>query len=231
MEATAELLAGRCTDLTAAEPVAIDCGTGQPQALPRSEGRKERVVDPRPPHGQFVAGLSLASVGAASLLSGYGLLIARGSAADNWTADPGSLDAHGKWLNMGTGLLVTGATGSALLVTAMPIVLPYKRKTPWWGWLSGGLGLGFTAAAIAVGVTADPKPAESCAINNLNPEPCVSRAKGIDLAVMLGVTAAPLLTMPLVYLFRKHDKTIKAELSPSIHLHRSGGAISLRGVF
>ncbi|MGB5701699.1 MAG: hypothetical protein WBM48_02685, partial [Polyangiales bacterium] len=165
------------------------------------------------------------------LLTGYGLLAVRGAAGDNWIADSGSLDAHSKWLNLGTGLLVTGSAGAAMLVTAMPLALPYKAKTPWWAWLSGGLGLGLTAGAIAVAVTADPKPAESCSVNNLNPEPCVNRRRQTDLAIMLGVTAAPLLTMPLVYLFRKNEKRIKADLSPGIHVHRSGGTLTIRGLY
>ncbi|MBW1761273.1 MAG: PEGA domain-containing protein [Deltaproteobacteria bacterium] len=231
IEATATLLAGECRDFTGPEPVTLDCATGRVETPAQREASKDRVGQVRPPRGQFVSGLTLASVGTASLLTGYGLLAARSSAANDWVADPGSLDAHGKWLSMGTGILVTGAAGSALLVTAMPLVLPYKSKTPWWGWLSGGLGIGFTAAAIAVGVTADPKPAQSCSINNLNPDPCVNRAKQTDLAIMLGVTAAPLLTIPLVYLFRKGDEKLKAELSPSIHVNRAGGAIGVGGAF
>lgn len=229
--ATTALLAGTCMDFTGPEPLALDCRTGQVRAAAEPEARKDRDADARPPRGQFVSGLTLASVGAASLLSGYGLVIARNSAAQDWTADPGSLDAHGKWLNLGTGILVSGTVGSALLVTAMPLVLPYKRKTPWWGWLSGGLGIGFTAAALAVGITADPKPAASCSVNNLNPEPCVSRAKGTDLAVMFGVTAAPLLTIPLVYLLRKDDKRLKAELSPSVQANAAGGSLGIHGRF
>jgi len=48
---------------------------------------------------------------------------------------------------------------------------------------------------------------------------------------MLGVTAAPLLTMPLVYLFRKSETKLAAKLSPSISVDRSGGALGVRGVF
>ena len=232
IDATATLLATECTDFTVPEPATLDCATGLARAPAQPEAGKDRGGQVRPPRGQFVSGLTLASVGAASLLAGYSLLGVRSAAGNDWVADPGSLDAHGKWLNMGTGLLVTGAAGSAMLVTAMPLVLPYKSKTPWWGWLSGGLGIGFTAAAIAVGVTADPKPAQSCSINTLvNAEPCVNRAKQTDLAILLGVTAAPLLTIPLVYLFRKGDKKLEAELSPSIRVNRSGGALGVQGVF
>jgi hypothetical protein len=231
VEATAALLAGECKDFTRPEPVTVDCATGLAPGRVKPADRKVRDEPVRPPRGQFVSGLALASVGTASLFTGYGLLIARRSAGDDWIADGGSLDAQGKWLNLGTGLIVTGSTGAALLVTAMPLVLPYKSKTPWWAWLTGGLGVAAAAASIAVGVTADPKPAQSCNVNNLQPEPCVNRGRKTDLAIMLGATAAPLLTMPLVYLLRKDDKRLAADLSPSIYVNSSGGALGIRGVF
>lgn len=218
-------------DLSAAQPVALDCRSGTPISMTMSEEAPSEPRGVRPPAGQFIAGLTLASVGAASLVTGYGLLISRRSAADDWLADPGSLDAHGKWLNLGTGLVVTGSSGSALLVTAMPLLLPYRHKTPWWAWMSGGLGLGFAAASIAEGITADPKPDASCSVNNLNPAPCVDRAKRTDLAVLLGVTAAPLLTMPLVYWLRKSDKRLDAEVLPSVRVDRSGAVLGLEGMF
>ncbi len=231
VEATATLLAGECRDFTGAKPVAFDCSTGQAELSLAGGSKNDRITEPRPPRGQFISGLTLASLGTASLLTGYGLMLARSSAGDDWNADPGSLGAHGTWLNIGTGVIISGSASSAMLVTAMPLVLPYKSKTPWWAWLSGGLGLGFTAGAIASALTADPKPPSSCSVNNLNPQPCVSRAKRTDLAIMLGVTAAPLLTMPLVYLFRKEEKKPKVALSPSIDVNRSGGAFGVRGVF
>lgn len=229
--ATAALLASECKDFTGPEPVGLDCATGQVRASAQPKASKDRTGQVRPPRGHFVAGLTLASVGTASLLAGYSLLGVRSAAGKDWIADPGSLDAHSKWLNLGTGIIVAGASGSAMLVTAMPLVLPYKSKTPWWAWLSGGLGVGLGVGAIVAGVTADSKPADSCSINNLNPEPCVDRAKQTDLAIMLGVTAAPLLTMPLVYLLRKGDKKLEAELSPTIRFNRSGGFVGVGGVF
>jgi hypothetical protein len=231
VEATATLLAGECKDFTGAKPVTVDCATGRAPGRVKPADRKVREAPVRPPRGQFVSGLALASVGTASLVAGYGLLIARRGAGDDWIADPGSLDAHGKWLNLGTSLIVTGSVGSALLVTAMPLVLPYKRKTPWWAWLSGGLGVAAAASSIAVAVIADPKPAQSCTVNTLEPEPCVNRARKTDLAIMLGATAAPLLTMPLVYLFRKDAKKLNADLSPSIYVNSSGGALGIQGAF
>jgi uncharacterized membrane protein YdcZ (DUF606 family) len=231
VEATAALLAGECWDFSNDEPLRIDCRTGDPLVVAGTKMPDEKSARARPPRGQFISGVTLASAGTASLLAGYGVLIGRRAAGDDWLADPASLVAHDKWLNLSTGLIITGSAGSAMLVTAMPLVLPYKSKTPWWAWLSGGLGVGFAASSIAVAVTADSKPTQSCSVNSLNPEPCTSRARQTDLAIMLGVTAAPLLTMPLVYLLRKGEKKLAAELSPSISVDRSGGALGVSGVF
>ena len=230
-QAVATLLSGQCRDLSGERPVILDCGTGKVAVAETTLEREQRAPHARPPRAQFIAGLTLASAGTASLLTGYGLLGARSARGDDWISDPGSLSAHQKWLNVGTGLIATGSAGSAMLVAAMPLALPYEARTPWWAWLSGSLGIGAAVGAIVVGVTADPKPDASCSVNNLNPEPCVNRGKQTDLAITLGATAAPLITMPLVYLLRKDEKMLRAELSPGFHVHRSGGALTVGGVF
>jgi len=224
-QAIATLLSRRCGDFSNREPLMVSCETGEiveedVAELPR-----------RPPRGQFVAGLTLAGVGAGSLLSGYGLLIARKSAGDDWLSDPQSRAEQQKWMRLGTTIIATGSTGSALLVSAMPLVLPYKRRTPWWGWLTGGLGLASGGAAVALAVTAEPKRAESCRLSGPDPEPCVDRARRTDLALLLGVTAAPLMTIPLVYLFRGSDKRHDAKVVPVITASWSGAGFGLRGVF
>ena len=59
----------------------------------------------------------------------------------------------------------------------------------------------------------------------------MDRAKRTDAAFLTGVTAAPLLTMPLVYLLRRDSKTGRAELVPQLHVGRSGGSIGLSGTY
>jgi hypothetical protein len=191
------------------------------------EAGKDRAR--RPPRGQFVSGVALASVGAASLLVGYSFGIARRYAGTDWLDDPNSLSAQDKWLLQGTALIGTSSAGSALLVASMPLALPYRSKTPWWAWLSGGAGVALGAASVAVAVTADAKPPQSCSLNGPDPAPCVNRGRQIDRAILLGVTAAPLLTMPLVYLLRRDEKRGRAELTPEIVVSRSGGFAAIRG--
>lgn len=226
--AAAALLSAECMDFTGSTPLAIDCRTGAPLEYLESAVAPEKQ---RPPRAQFISGVTLASLGTASLLGSYGLLIARRSAGEDWVDDPGSLSAQGRWLRLGTGVIVTSSAGAALLVVAMPMTLPRKPKTPWWAWLSGGLGLAAAAAAIASAVTADPKPAQACSVNELNPAACVSRERDTDRAIVLGTTAAPLLTVPLVYLLRRGEKKLDAELAPVIAAGRGQGVLGVRGVF
>jgi hypothetical protein len=164
-------------------------------------------------------------------LAGYSLLIVRGRVGDDWLANPSSLETQDKWLSVGTGLTVTASVGGGLLVAAMPLILPYKRKTPWWAWLNGGLGLVAAAGSIVSAVTASPKPPQSCSLGGPDPSPCVNRARDTDRAILLGATAAPLLTMPLVYLFRRSDKRLGAEIRPSIRTSRRGASVGLEGIF
>jgi hypothetical protein len=224
VRAATALLARSCGDFTGPEPFMLDCATGDVIQVAEVEHQ-------RPPQGQFVAGVTMASIGTASLLAGYGLLVARRGVGDDWNADPNSLDAQEKWLKIGTGLIVTGATGSALLVAAMPLALPYKAKPPWWAWLSGGLGVVTAALSVTSVAIADPRPPQSCSTNGPDPNPCVNRARQTDRAILLGMTAAPLLTVPLVYLFRKPEKKLGVSLTPSIFAGRQGGSVGLRGVF
>jgi hypothetical protein len=113
----------------------------------------------------------------------------------------------------------------------MPLVLPYKSKTPWWAWLTGGVGLASAGVSIALAVTADPKRSEPCDISGPDPSSCVDRGRDTDLALLLGVTAAPLLTIPLVFLLRKSGKKTVTSLEPGLSATAQGGLFHVRGAF
>lgn len=227
-QAIEALLAGRCTDFTDGKPREIDCRTGQPLVGASTE---EEGVEGKRRGPVFVTGLSLASVGAASLASGWSLDIVRRSAGDGWIDDPNSLSRQGKWLNLGTGVIFTASFGGGLLVAAMPMVLPPEPKTPWWAWLNGGLGVAAAVGSIVSVTTAAPKPAQSCEVNEGDPIACVDRKRDTDRAILLGATAAPLLAMPLVYLLRRDDKKRNAEIEPRVVVGRQGGTVGVTGSF
>jgi hypothetical protein len=237
--AAAALANGECTDFTGPKPVAIDCKTARAEATKTTRQKDTPSGWPanRPPRGQWISGLTLVSAGGASLVVGYGLLIARRGAGDTLVAEfnPNDQTNQLKWTNLGNAITPMGAAGGALSVAAMPLVLPYRSKTPWWAWLSGGLGVGAAVGAIVSGVTATSAPAGSSKcellINEVDAQACVDRGRSISRAIMLGSTAAPLLTMPLVYLLRKDDKKGVTDLTPNLAAGRNGGYISIGGAF
>lgn len=59
----------------------------------------------------------------------------------------------------------------------------------------------------------------------------MARERDIDLAIVLASTAAPLLTVPLVYLLRRDRARPDTAWTPGIAVSRQGGTISVRGVF
>jgi len=222
------LLAGRCVDFTQDAPREIDCRTGEVIVAAPVEPIYTKRVGPR---SLFVTGVSLASVGAASLAAGWSLAIVRRSAGDDWIADPNNLSLQAKWLDLQTGVIVGGSVGGGLLVAAMPMVLPIHAKTPWWAWVNGGLGVAAAVGSIVSAATASPKPAESCELNGQDPSACVNWKRDTDRAILLGATAAPLLTMPLVYLLRRGDRKPNVEVQPRVVVGRRGGSVGVTGSF
>jgi hypothetical protein len=225
------LIDEKCMDLTTMPPVMLSCAGGLAVAdAPLADARPAT----RRPRGQFISGLTLVGVGSASLLTGYALLGPRARAGEDWVnaldAGTSSASLQQKWYNLGNGIIATSSAGAAALVAAMPLALPNRAKTPWWAWLSGGLGVGLAAFSIAYGVGAEPKPDTGCSSLITDPadaRTCVKRIERISVAVLTGVTAAPLLTIPLVYLFRPTDASIR----PGVEVSRSSGYVSVRGEF
>jgi hypothetical protein len=137
-----------------------------------------------------------------------------------------SNDNQARWLNLRSGMYYTGAVGAGLLVTAMPLALPYHRKPPWWAWLCGGAGVALAATSITLAVTAPSKPDTS---RVADPQGYVDRTKRTDPAFATGVTSAPLLTVPLVYLLRRDEKRTRASLAPQMTVGRTGGFFAIEG--
>jgi hypothetical protein len=216
------LVEGQCIELTGERVTTVDCSTGAPVAQAEPDGPHPV----RPPRGQFISGVTLASIGAASLVTGYLLYVVSATrAADQMVASPTN-DNQALWLNTRFGMFYVGSAGAAALVTAMPLALPYRPKTPWWAWLSGGAGVALAATSIALAVTAPSTPAVS---RVEDPQGYVDRAKRTDAAFVAGVSAAPLLAMPLVYLLRRDEKRTRATLAPQLAVSREAGLIALRG--
>jgi hypothetical protein len=233
--ASRTLLEGECTDFTSAEPVALACKKNETEVSPGTENAPgDGWPAHRPPRGQFIAGLALAGLGSAALITGYVLLVPQATTAEDWVSD---VDAgvrvdttQEKWLNFNTATIVAASVGGAALVAAMPLALPKRDKVPWLAWLSGGVGVGLAAFSIAYGVTAEAKPGTACSspqINGTDARVCVRRAEQVNVSVLTGSTAAPLLTVPLVYLLRPSEK----HAQPHVEVGRTGGYFSVSGQF
>jgi hypothetical protein len=226
--ATRTLIDGKCMDLTKLPPAALPCGDETAAAAMALEHPA------RMPQGKFISGMTLFAAGGASLLTGYVLLGPRARTSEDWVraldAARSSAALQQKWFNMGVGQVLTASVGGAALVTAMPLALPKRDKPPWWAWLSGGIGLGAAAYSIAYGVTAKSEPGTSCSnliTDGNDARSCVERSERINVAVLVGATAAPLLTIPLVYVFRP----TKSKLSPKVEVSRAGGSFVVHGEF
>jgi hypothetical protein len=230
--ATLALIEGECKDFSDPDVPAIPCRK-EPAAQATQPPRDDVPPPRRRPRGQFIAGLTLAGIGSAALITAYTLQIPRANAAETWIANldtPESRDDQQRWLDLNRLIIWTGTGGAAALVAAMPLALPNHEKPPWWAWLSGGLGVGLAAFSIAYGVTAESEPTQGCTQAELDRESarqCVRRAEHVSLAVLTGLSAAPALTVPLVYLFRRTNKAV----TPTVEVGRSGGAVGVYGSF
>lgn len=229
--AVGALIDGKCTDYTSEPPVSLPCDKEgrrrTAEAVPEDadEGWPARRMPKKP----FKAGVALATIGSASLITGYVLLAPRQTAANDWLDALPSASAQNKWIRFDNSILWTSGAGATLLVTSMPMVLPKHRGVPWAAWLSGAVGVGALAFSLGYGLTGDDPP-QSCRgatpiAVRADAEACITRAERVSGAYLAGVSAAPLITIPLVYLLRRSDK----KLQPEVEASGSSAYLGLRG--
>jgi hypothetical protein len=203
----------------AASGVAVGAAIG---AVTESLPERGRGV-PRP-RGQRIAGWSLFGAGVASVGASVGLHVWRGELGDQFIEAPASLSAAQQWNDVRIGVWTTAAFGGAATSAAMPLLLPDYERTPWWGWTLGAVGLGLTGYAIYEGVTmascSEPYIGDQTAVRS-----CVARGQEAGRIALALAGAAPLLTIPLVYLFRP----LRAE--PSVSVTGQGAVVQVRKVF
>ena len=226
------LLEGRSVDFTGPHPIArtswradlapdIEVGEATAAVV---EAKPNRVRGTPRPRDQRIAGWSLFGVGAASIGTSVGLHLWRGKLGDRFTASPGSLRAAQQWNNARIGAWATAAFGGVATSAAMPLILPNQQRTPWWGWALGAAGLGLTGYAIYEGVTMagcpDPYIGDEAAVRS-----CVARGQEAGRLSLALAGAAPLLSIPLVYLFRP------LRVEPTISVTRQSATIQVRKVF
>ena len=226
------LFQGRSVDFVGRHPIArtswraeqasgVAVGAATAAATEASSERNGGVPRPR---RQRIAGWSLFGVGVASIGASVGLHVWRGELGDRFVDTPANLSAAQQWNDARIGVWTTAAFGGVATSAAMPLLLPNYERTPWWGWTLGAAGLGLTGYAIYEGVTMtrcpEPYIADQAAVRS-----CVARGQEAGRVALALAGAAPLLTIPLVYLFRP----LRAE--PSVSVRGQGAVVQVRKVF
>jgi hypothetical protein len=226
------LFEGRSVDFTGPHPIAraswsaeavprFAVGTTTAAAVDGEDTSKRGVPRPR---NQRIAGWSLFGLGVASIGASIGLHRWRGELGDRFIESPTNLNVAQQWNDARIGVWTTAAFGGAATSAAMPLILPDYERTPWWGWTLGAVGLGLTGYAIYEGVTMtscpEPYIADESAVRS-----CVARGQEAGRLALALAGAAPLLTVPLVYLFRP------LRVEPSVSVTRDGAVVRFRKVF
>ena len=226
------LFEGRSVDFTGPHPIAGASWRAElaPGAAAGAATAAATEAEPEPkkgvprPRNQRIAGWSLFGVGVASIGASVGLHVWRGELGDRFIEAPATLNAAQRWNDVRIGVWTTAAFGGAAASAAMPLLLPDYERTPWWGWTLGAVGLGLAGYAIYEGVTMtscpEPYLADQAAVRA-----CVARGQEAGRLALALAGAAPLLTIPLVYLFRP----LRAE--PSVSVTGQGAVVQVRKVF
>lgn len=230
------LFEGRSVDFSGPHPIARSSWLAEQKttakrravaaaAAAKTATETDDVKDGVPrPRGQRIAGWSLFGVGLASIGASVGLHVHRGNLGDQLINAPSSLQAAQDWQDARVGVWTLAAVGGATTTAAMPLLLPNYQRTPWWGWTLGAVGLGLTGYAIYEGVTMtrcpEPYITDASAV-----QACVSRGQEAGRLALALAGAAPLLTVPLVYLFRP----LRVEASVSVS--GQGAVVQVRRAF
>ena len=228
------LLEGRSVDFSGPHPMARASWSADAPQAPAAAATSAALVSAEPernekagvprPRNQRVAGWSLFGLGAASIGASVGLHVWRGELGDRFIESPANLNAAQQWNNARIGVWATAAFGGAATSAAMPLILPDYERTPWWGWAVGAAGLGLTGYAIYEGVTMTSCP-EPYIANQPAVRSCVARGQEAGRVALALAGAAPLLTVPLVYLFRP------LRVQPTVSVTREGALVRVKKVF
>lgn len=170
-----------------------------------------------------IAGVTVAVLGLGTYAGAIASHRLRQNAGDRYVgtdmADPALLDRQDRWLGFQLRTHVLAYAGGALVATGLALALPERDGTPWWAWLSGGVGI--AVAAIGAGLVA---ALPDCPNVLENRRACVNRGQGGQRSSFLVSAAIPLLAVPLTYVFGRGAR-----------LEASAGAdhaqLSLRGTF
>jgi len=194
-----------------ATPVAHDDGAGvdhavrtlletAPAAVASSGPGPGGPAPPRAPEGPStgvrVAGWITTGTGVAGLVAGW-LFWSQLQSRESELAilgpmAPGLFESQQSVDDARLPVLISGLAGGGLATIGLPLLLPASDGVPWWTWIAGAAGAGLA------GFGAFELAADGDCIGT----PCTRTEQPAVLGVLLLAHAAPLLTLPIVYLVR-----------------------------
>ncbi len=169
-------------------------------------------------------GWAIAGAGVAALGLGYALEARSRGLGDRYAraepSDPDFTSRQSDWQSSRYPVYGLAALGGVAASVGLGYALPARDGVPWPAWLSGVAGLGLLASGVVVGLGA-----HSCGNIASDRVGCVARGKSVDLAVLLSMTGAPLLSVPLSYLLLPAGSGVSARLD----LSRTRAGLVLEG--
>ncbi|MBO6938998.1 MAG: PEGA domain-containing protein [Deltaproteobacteria bacterium] len=244
------LRADRSVDLRSGEPESID-RPGEGDLRPRVAADFEVAPDHGSsdpgdslPSWRLGAGLALLGAGAATFAVSSFLAAKQGSRGRNYQVitdpeyvspegDDGFLIRQQAWRDTRTPLLTTAFLGGALLAIGAGMVTPEREGVPWWGWLSGGVGLVLAGVSVALTATANECVSEvPLAMDDPNYDQfavhkCVDHRQDRATALLLGMSSLPFIAVPISALLQSPDSDTQVSIVP----RRGGAGLHVGGSF
>jgi hypothetical protein len=197
-----------------------------PGTLETGEERRAqaRIDEPAegPSRSQRIAGFSLIAAGGAGVVAGGVLYFMHtGDGHDFRTSSLETyLERQSAWRDsrpMGYALV---APSSAIATVGIGLAARPRASVPWWGWASGGVGLGLLAwgvADIATGGSCPPEQSEN--------RTCVLDQEQRDRGALVALSSAPFLYLPV------HQLLFREKPGPAVTVAASDRMLFLRGSF
>jgi hypothetical protein len=150
-----------------------------------------------------VVGLALGIAGVGALTAGVVLHAGRSADADGLSgraaSEAGYLAAQDAWLGGRTLPIALGVGGGTALTAGLALALSGTDGVPWWGWVSGALGLGLGMAGIAELARGDVCDGDAAGVFSRE---CLDEEFHLSAGALLLSGAVPLLTVPLITALR-----------------------------
>jgi hypothetical protein len=196
--------------------------SGQGGATPALDAeRREPAPDASAEGGVPVLGIVLTAAGVAGIAGGWALFANSRSELDRLNvalpSDPDYAQRQDDYDSSRVTVYALGAPGGALLTLAIPFLLPTSDGVPSWAYAAGGLGL------VGAGLAAWQWAIDGSCLGSA----CERRDLTFDRGSLLGLSALPLLAIPLTYAVRSLART--DDVHAEVRADSSGVTLTVGG--